>query len=515
MKVKSEIRNSKSGRNPKSDGRIWTSVFGFLSDFGLRISDLRLRTTSRERGSTLIIVMWIAFGLVSLTLYFASSMSFELHASDNRVCGLASDQAIDGAMRYVNYVLASQLTNGTVPNPSSYLCQAVPVGDSHFWLIGRGDGQTYQDQMTFQLVDEGSKLNLNYATSNMMAGLPTPPMTQDLLMGILDWRGTNGGAYTSYYSTQRPPYQQKGGPFETTDELRMVYGATMDALVGDDLNRNGIVDPNETDSHQASVTSGLLDYLTVYTREPMTNSDGSVRVNVANLSAATIQPLVGLLSTNVSATVARAVLARFTPTPAPGGGGGGGGGRGPGGPPVPAAVPPVVCRSPLDFYVQFHAAPSNLSADDFALIANKITVTTGTYIYGRVNINTASATVLACLPGIKDNPSLAQTLISYREANPDKLGSVAWVVDALGTGNNSALNALRAADYLTTQSFQFTADIAAIGPHGRGYRRVRFVFDTVDGAPKIVYRQDMSHLGWALGKDARQTWLTDNGVAAQ
>ena len=219
-----------------------------------------------QRGWTLIIVMWIAFGLVSLTLYFASSMSFELHASDNRSSMLAADHAIDGAMRYVNYVLSSQLTNGTVPDPSTNLCQAVPVGDSHFWLIGRGDDQSYQEQMTFQLVDEGSKLNLNYATSNMMVGMPTPPMTQDLLMGILDWRSTNGGAYLSYYSTQRPPYQQKGGQFETTDELRMVYGATMDALVSDDINRNGVIDPNESDSHHASITSGLLDYFTVYSR---------------------------------------------------------------------------------------------------------------------------------------------------------------------------------------------------------------------------------------------------------
>jgi hypothetical protein len=165
--------------------------------------------------------------------------------------------------------------------------------------------------------------------------------------------------------------------------------------------------------------------------------------------------------------------------------------------------------------VIFHAAPSNLSADDFALIANKICVTNGVYIYGRININTASATVLACLPGIKDNPSLAQTLVSYREANPDKLGSVAWVVEALGTSNTSTLNALRAVDCITTQSFQFSADIAALGPHGRGYRRVRFVFDTADGTPKVVYRKDLSHLGWALGKDVRQAWLTENTVAAQ
>jgi len=56
------------------------------------------------------------------------------------------------------------------------------------------------------------------------------------------------------------------------------------------------------------------------------------------------------------------------------------------------------------------------------------------------------------------------------------------------------------------------ADIAAVGLHGRGYRRVRFVFDTVEGTPKIIYRQDLTHLGWALGKDARQNLLTAKGT---
>jgi hypothetical protein len=44
---------------------------------------------------------------------------------------------------------------------------------------------------------------------------------------------------------------------------------------------------------------------------------------------------------------------------------------------------------------------------------------------------------------------------------------------------------------------------------------VRFVFDTADGAPRIVYRQDLSHLGWALGKQVRQTWLGEGAVAAR
>jgi len=148
-----------------------------------------------------------------------------------------------------------------------------------------------------------------------------------------------------------------------------------------------------------------------------------------------------------------------------------------------------------------------MTADEFSKIANDITTVTNSYIEGRVNVNTANSKVLACLPGLDSNPQLADTLISYRQSNPDKLGSVAWVADALGDNNASVFDALRATDCITTQSFQVSADVAALGPNGRGYHRIRFVFDTSDGTPRIVYRQDLTHLGWALGKEVRETML--------
>jgi hypothetical protein len=68
---------------------------------------------------------------------------------------------------------------------------------------------------------------------------------------------------------------------------------------------------------------------------------------------------------------------------------------------------------------------------------------------------------------------------------------------------------LRLGDYITAHSYQFSADIAAVGPYGRGYRRVKFIFDTSNGTPIIIYRRDMSGLGWALGDKVRQTWVAN------
>src|ERR1035437_610289 len=147
-----------------------------------------------------------------------------------------------------------------------------------------------------------------------------------------------------------------------------------------------------------------------------------------------------------------------------------------------------------------------MTLTEFAQIGTNLTVSSGTYIEGRVDINTASAAVLACLVG--GDTGVAQQLVNYRQSNPNNLTTIAWIIDALGQSYPEALTALEARDYITTQSYQFTADIAALGPYGRGYRRVKFIFDTSDGTPRIVYRQDLTYLGWALGKEVRQNLLS-------
>lgn len=455
----------------------------------------------------LIIVLWIAFGLVSLALYFADAMSYEQRASDNRVSAMEADAAIDGAARYLGSNLANAQTNGFFPGILSYSNAAVTIGDAHFWLIGRDTNNPVgAGRLCFGLVDEASKLNLNFAASNQIIWLPR--ITQDLTSGILDWRSTNGpGTTTTYYEMLQPAYQCKGAAFESVDELRLVFGANMDMLVGEDANRNGILDPNENDENQNGMLDpGLTEFVTVYSREPNTNSaSGKALVNIHTLNSTNDAPLLSLLQTNFGNTRATQILqalgiatttgATVSRT-----------GNGPGGNPAPAAaVTTVTFTSPLQFYER-----SKMTSSEFSQIFTNLTMTNGPYIMGRVNINTASAPVLACLLG--GDTGAGQQLVNYRAANPNSLTSITWIIDALGQAYASDLQLLEAGDYITTQSYQFTADVAALGPHGRGYRRVKFVFDTSTGTPQIIYRQDLTHLGWALGRDVRQTWLVAKGT---
>ncbi len=448
---------------------------------------LQMDLRAGSRASVLVVVLWITAGLTALVLYFAASMGLELRASANRAADLAAGQAIEGAARYVGWALAQFATNGMMTTNSQFVCQALPIGESQVWILGRNPApaESGLNQLVFNLQDESGRLNLNRANSNALSMLPG--MTTELAAAIVDWRSTNGTLQLGYSSLG---YEAKRSPFETVDELRWVQGITLDHLFGDDRNQNGILDPDERSlTGSLYSTPGLLDTTTVFSREPNFHADGTLLTNV-NIRA----QIQGLLDSSFGTGRSREILTRlgFTQGGGPGGGGGGG---------AAAATPNF--PSLLRFYLT-----SGLSQDDFERIAPELCVTTNTYSYGRVNLNTANATVLTALfvgAGLAQEAAegAASTLVQYREQNTTSLNSIAWMVAALGR-DHQAVTTLAGRDLLTTRSFQYGADLVAVGPLGRGYRRVKFIFDISDGVPKILYRQDLSRLGWALGDRVRE-----------
>ena len=79
----------------------------------MKLLETKLRFAGHESASVLIIVLWICIGLVSIALYFADSMNYELQAADNRVSGLSAEQAIEGAARYVGSELQNYSTRSS------------------------------------------------------------------------------------------------------------------------------------------------------------------------------------------------------------------------------------------------------------------------------------------------------------------------------------------------------------------------------------------------------------------
>jgi type II secretory pathway component PulK len=420
-----------------------------------------------QRASALIIVLWIAFGLVVLALYFGQSMGFELRAADNNSAALEADQAIQGVARYVTNVLARVTEPGQIPETNTYRCSNIPIGDATAWLIGRDDRQNHGLNAAWGLVDEGSKLNLNVVTLEMLEMLPR--MTPEIAAAIIDWRDSNeevteNGAESDWYLRQNPPYYAKNANFDTVGELRMVAGIDLDLLYGEDANLNGILDLNENDSdtsmpfdnRDGRLDPGFMEYFTVYTRIP------TVGTNINNQQDV------------------KALLQQYgggdTQLPAPPQGG---------------------WSSMLEFYMT-----SGLSIDVMMKIEGYLVCTNATNAL--ININTASQEVLACVPGI--GVELAPQVVAYRQSNPTQLNSIAWLPQALGwTEQNNRTNIVATGPWICGRAFQFSADIAAVGHHGRGYKRVKYIFDVADGYAQVRLRQDLTYLGWALGKPVRDS----------
>jgi DNA uptake protein ComE-like DNA-binding protein len=432
---------------------------------------------STQRGSVLIIVMWVCLGLIALTLYFANSMGSELRAADNRVAEASARQAVAGGIRYASYVLTHYATGGAVPDIEDYQAGALPVGDAKFWFIGRNTDEAPTNEPYFSLVDESSKLNLNTATRAMLEALPG--MTPELADAIITWRRASGATTTddlggsdNTYSQLDPPRRNKGGPFESVDELRLAYGATLDIIVGEDANRNGALDANEDDGEQSApydnqdgaLLAGILEYVTVYSRQPTTSASGARRINITNAQGRG-QLAQRLTQAGITQQRATQIMQRLGNNE---------------------------YTSVADFMLA-----SQMTADEFALIHTEVTASTGA-AQGLVNVNTASETVLACIPGI--GVENASTLVAFRLAHRDELTSMHWLTQVLTPGNLR-----RAGQYITDQSYQFSADVAAVGHNGRGYCREKVVFDVTAGTPRIVYRQDLTAFGWALGTEARST----------
>ncbi|HOX02943.1 MAG TPA: type II secretion system protein GspK [Candidatus Paceibacterota bacterium] len=440
-----------------------------------RSSPRRPHRAAAPAGSVLIIVLWITFGIVSIALYFGHSMLLHFRAVEHDAAGAQAEQAIAGVIRYIGWVVTNYADTGEMPFDDDYGYEAVRIGDATFWLISRCDPEDATDVPVYGLMDEASKLNLNTATLEMLQALPL--MTEELAAAIVDWRDTNSeatanGAESETYLRRTPPYRAKDAPFESVEELRLLSGASDELLFGEDTNCNGVLDPNENDGdatlppddRDGVLDPGLIEYFTVFTRESALRSDGTNRINV---SSGTNQELASLLQEFLGQERAAQVRSQLAGS--------------------------TNIASLLEFYIR-----SGLSIEEFEEIDGYLVVTN--QMQGLVNVNTASAVVLACIPGLDSEK--ANQLVAYRRTKPIDQTSIAWVAEVL-----DSQTAIQAGPYLTSRTFQFGLDIVALGQNGRGYRRRWVILDTTEGRPKVIYQRDRARLGWALGAETRKDWL--------
>ena len=455
-----------------------------------------MKRNSQSRGTILIVTMWIILTLAALVLLLARAMRVEAVCSANELSAVQA-QAVEQAA--IQYVLArTDGLQGKAPVDEDTPCEAVQVGEGGFWIL-RPDLEDYRKH-AFGITDESGKLNLNSAAPAMLMKLPN--MTDELAACIVDWRDgdsniTTGGAENEYYQMLPEARQCKNAPLETVEELLLVKGATDEIILGEDANRNGVLDENEndrdarlpTDNQDGQLDRGLLPLVTVYSAQPATTGTGGQRqVNVNMEPRSAIETL--LRDNGVTLSSGGATTLASLP-------------------------PPRGFTNVLDFAVKM-----KLTAEQAAKLVDKISTPrsapaagrggaasqpASTVTRGLVNVNTASRQVLVCLPGLEDSD--ASALLSKRAETGVDLTNIAWVLGAL-----EAKKAVGIGDRITVRSYQFSADIVSVCGDGRGFRRCRIVVDARQSPPRVVYRQDLTHLGWPLDPDIMDALRLGAGI---
>jgi DNA uptake protein ComE-like DNA-binding protein len=416
-----------------------------------------------QRGSVLVLTLWLAAGLAAGALLAGHVVVLRYRREANRHAALCAEHAIDAGRCYVAQVLTTLASPGALPDLTAYTAADIPVGECRLWLLGRS-ADVNAEEPVFGLQDEGGRLSLNEPTSQTRLEA-LPGMTPELAGAIMDWRDaydilSPDGAEAETYLARTPPSTAKNVPFETVDELRLLNGAEAALLDGIDRNRNTLIEPWEkrlAEQRQERFRDlpdyGLLDLLTVYSREPNLTAAGARRPNLRTMTQPELIQAVG---------------------------------------PGAAGLDPRSLNSVLDLCLK-----AKLSGEAAVQAFERFSVSAQRLIPGRVNLNTASAAVLGTLPGFAGTDYAAR-LVAYREQNPTGLQTPLWLREALG--DEVAKTVAAAGDLVTTKSYQVTADLVAVGPAGRAFRRTRFIFDLTTGIPVVVSRRDLTQLGWPLGE---------------
>lgn len=438
----------------------------------------------QRRGAIFVTALGIILILSALVLVFCQDMRTEAIASGNRLSYVQADAIEQGAEKWV--LAQTETYAPDAVTVTEVPAEALQVGNGYFWVLA--PNANTDQQYWFAITDEAGKLNINTVNSNQLINLPG--MDQETADSIVNWRSTAGngaGADSSDYNSLQEPYDCKHAPYETVEELNLIESVDNILLYGMDQNRDGVVtdaernnppvdnNPNGVSNSGGGATvntidgfnRGIFNDLTCYSVEPNTATGGGARINVNSTNS---QPLLQYLTTQLGAGRAGSIVSQVRSLTRRARGG-------------------QAFRSLGQFYMI-----SGMTPQEFSQVADKLTTSSAKTLTGMVNVNTAPLEVLMGLPGVQQSD--AQALIAYRAGNANP--GIGWIFQAVSPATAAALT-----QYTTARSFIYSADIVAVSGDGRSFKRVRIVVDARQTPAKVIYRRDLTSLGWPLPEEVR------------
>ncbi|NBV20941.1 MAG: hypothetical protein EBS05_02955 [Proteobacteria bacterium] len=429
----------------------------------------------------LVLVMLLSMLVVSLLFRFKAEDAAAHASVGTEQSWAAALSGVEEALR----VAAAAVPGATdwQENPGAFRDRLVfeDGGENWYFTVFSPDGGESLSTVRYGLTDEASKLNINATTNFNLEKLPR--MTPQMAAALFDFIDNDDvprpeGAEQDYYSALPRPYTIRNGPLASLDELLLVRGFTDELLHG----TAAVRDPG-TNSDSPPPTSndtrpvrGLSQFLTVSTHEPDVANDGTARVNFnspdAELPAVELPPaftnFITALRTNGLVLPHAAYLLEAT----------------------------LPLKGPKGANVEI---ASGIGKAELPIVLERFTASATAQLPGLVNVNTASATVLAALPGI-DEP-LAESIVSARRGlSPERRNTIAWLYQE---GVVDAAKFQELAPLLTARSYQFSFLVIGYGlPSGR-FRMLEAGIDVAPGTRRITYLRDVTRRGlpFNLGTD--------------
>ena len=476
----------------------------------------------RQRGTVLLAVLVVT----AMAAMVAAGLLFRMHAEvkASSVAG-RGEQAYAAAMSGIERAIAALRAHPDdsefwFDDPDIFYAQLVgEVGGDRWYFTVWAPSPIDPLLVRHGVTDESSKINLNEADEQTLLALPG--MTVELAEALIDYRDADDepmpqGAEQDSYSQLDHPYLIRNGPLATVDELLLVRGFDGTIVYGEDANLNGLLDPNEDDGEETfpadagdgRLSTGLRGVATTYARMPA--DDGQERIDLNG----DLQGIDGIGLPDQAVQFIRQYRAEghtfrhpselleatYETTQASSGDTGGGSGRGSGRRAREADPDEDAAEDAAESAAEGGAQPagttiaSGVGADELPLVMERLTASPPSgqqAVAPVVNVNTASAAVLALVPGL--NEGLAGQIVDARASlGLDERSNVAW----LYTRNLVEAEAFKQiAPLLATRGYQFHIQCVGYGlPSGR-YCVIEAIVDLAGGEPQIVYLRNLTRLG--------------------
>ncbi|MFN0057971.1 MAG: helix-hairpin-helix domain-containing protein [Planctomycetota bacterium] len=410
----------------------------------------------RCAGSALVAVLWCTVILTTIVMSSLGAARLDARLAKNHgdqvqayylaLAGVEKSKALVYALEQRLKSSGESLSQELFDNAAEF--KEVRLGRGHF-SVRRGalEGEASERGIVYGLVEEERFLDLNVAALEEL--VKVPGLDPAFAATIVDWRDADnqpseGGAEQPNYDAMGLSTQVANDRLLTTQELLRLVGADSSVLFGEDADCDGLLDPEERDGSMSMpadngdsvLETGILAYVSLEASERDVDPHGEPRLSLGTVTADEMRDVPG-----ISADLADAIV-RFRdvrglegvaallnverlveeqqpqPTPPPNNGEGNPSGTGspssgrsvenpPGNPPADGAPNPnnnaPTWRGTGEMLI---------STELFQQISDYFTTAAGMERPGVVNINTASATVLACLPGVSEE--LAQNIVEHR-----------------------------------------------------------------------------------------------------